>query len=232
MSITLKVLSWNTWANCDFAKVVEFLRASNADIISLQEVMVDDSTRDIVQYLANIGYDYVVGPWGKVAYYGGRTMANAVFTKHSIRATRVHELPAGEKRVAVEADITVRGTLIHAASLHLLHVHQQESLVQNLQAETLVRILPRKHVIVMGDFNATPNMTPIMRMRKLLTDTDPASTPTLNAPLFDCPNCEGQALDKIRLNYIFVSKDLTASSFKVEGGKGSDHFPISVRVEV
>ena len=84
----------------------------------------------------------------------------------------------------------------------------------------------------MGDFNATPEMTPIKLMREMLVDTDPVSSPTLDVPLFDCKVCEQAALPSTRLDYIFASKDLKTHSFKVEGPHGSDHLPISVVLEI
>lgn len=230
----IKILSWNIWADCNFAEVTEFLRTSNADIIGLQEVMVDDKKRDVVDFLGKLGYEHVVEPWGKIAYYGGRTMANGIFSRYPIIASKAHALSGSkkeEKRVAVEASIRVGNVMLTMLSLHIKHTHQKEMEIQKLQVENLIKVLPKEKVIVMGDFNATPDMTPIKRMREVLVDTNPDSTPTINPSFFDCKECDPKTIADTRLDYIFTSTDLKTHSPKVESPHGSDHLPISVTVE-
>lgn len=58
----LKILSWNIWNDGDFAQISAFLKKFDADIIGLQEVMLDDPTRDVIGYLKKLDYEYVCAP--------------------------------------------------------------------------------------------------------------------------------------------------------------------------
>lgn len=229
----LKLLSWNIWYHCDFTKAAEFLASADADIIGLQEVVPDDPARDIIGHLAKLGYHHVVAPVLKIPN-DGRTMSNAVFSKHGIVGTETVTLSEEESRNAVRADVRIGDKILHVFSTHLLHTHQQPSDIQALQAENLIQAVPAERSIVMGDFNATPDSAVIRKMRQAMVDIELASPPTLDVTLFDCPVCvrDREALAGARLDYIFTSKDLKASGFKVHGPAGSDHLPVSAVVEI
>ncbi len=226
----LKILSWNIWCDADFAKITEFLRVSDADIIGIQEVTPKDTTRDIVSFLSGLGYKHAISP-KDVTFQDGRTITAAVFSRLNVHPQEPNPLLTESPQQA-EMSVVFGGRVFHIFSIHLKHVHQQEADIQNEQIASLIKMLPKEHVIVMGDFNATPKMTAITRMREVLTDTDPKEMPTLNAPLFDCKVCDRSLISTTKLDYIFVSSDLQAHSFTVEEGKGSDHLPVSVILEV
>lgn len=230
IDMRLKILSWNIWCDGNFEKVSEFLAASKADIIGLQEVMPENKSYDVVSFLSKLGYEYAVAPIG-VTLDDGRMITNGVFSKYPIRTSRMHTLSEESGRQAVEAEIQVGGIVLRVFSFHLKHTHQQESPLQNLQAENLIKVFPKEKVVVMGDYNATSDMKPIKRMREMLVDTDPSSKPTWSLYPEGCPICNPQKLD-MRLDYIFVSKDLKTHSFKVEDSMASDHLPISVVLEL
>lgn len=224
----IKVLSWNIWLDGDFEKVTAFLHSANADIIGLQEVVPGDKSRDIVSFLSALGYESAITPIG-AAFPDGRMITVGVFSRHPIQEVKLHRLSEESDRQFVEARIKVGSTVLYVFSVHLVHTHQKDSALQTAQAEHIVRVLPQQQAIVMGDFNATPSMTPIQQMRKELVDTDPESQPTWSLHPEGCVVCKPEALDT-RLDYIFASKDLKTHSFKVENAQGSDHLPISVAV--
>ncbi len=227
----LKVPSWNIWIDGHFDSIKDFLRDADADIIGLQEVKDDDPERDVIGYLTELGYQHVFTPvakkWKDKVYRDGC----AVFSKHEIVSSMVHKLSEKDSRYAQQADVKINGSILHVFSTHLIHTHQKPSEVQELQAETLVGILPTERTIVMGDFNATPDSATIQKMKRdMFYDTDSASMPTWSVYPEGCHICNPQAID-IKLDYIFASKDLKTASFKVEESKGSDHLPIAVLVE-
>ncbi|MDO8482793.1 MAG: endonuclease/exonuclease/phosphatase family protein [bacterium] len=226
----LKILSWNIWCDGNFAQIAEFLRSSNADIIGLQEVVPEDTERDVTGFLTGLGYNHVFSAAMEIRSDGIK-MGNAIFSKYPIIATKTHILSDEKRRVAVEADITIGASTLKVFSLHTLHTHQKESDILNLQVENLISVLPKDRLVVMGDFNATPDTVPIKRMREVLVDTDPTEAPTWSLYPEGCHICRPQKLN-IRLDYIFVSKDLKTHSPQVGSSKGSDHLPISVIVEV
>lgn len=229
--MTLKVLSWNIWIDGYFDQVTDFLRTSNADIVGLQEVVSDDPKRGIIDFLEKLGYQHVFDPvehtWGGKIYRDGP----AIFSKYKILKSETYVLSQKDKRAAVKADIVVGAKTLHVFSTHLIHTHQKDSEEQNIQVSNLIKKLPTEHTILMGDFNATPESSAIKSMQKVLVNSDPSSTPTWSVYPEGCRICNPQKLDTC-LDYIFTSKDLKTSSFKVEESKASDHLPISVVVEI
>ena len=227
----LKVLSWNIWIDSDFNEVVKFLKNSPADIIGLQEVVNNNPARDIIKVLQNEGYNshfgYAEHSWGGNVYTDGP----AIFSKYEMSNKKTYVLSKKDKRAAVSCDIKVGNRLIHVFSTHLLHTHQKLDDEQEIQAATLIKGLPNNNVILMGDFNATPDSSVIKNVRKVLIDTDTKSLPTWSVYREGCLTCNQQTVE-IKLDYIFTSKDIKTGSFTVEESKASDHLPISAIVEV
>ena len=226
----LKVISWNIWDEGHFDEIAQFLKSSEADIIGLQEVLPFSKSIPIIEFLTSLGYEHVYAP-ARLSSDEKEEMGNAVFSKYPIISNAVHVLSDENKRIAVQADISVEGKIVHVFSVHLLHTHQQPSSIQELQADNLLKVLPQEKVIVMGDFNATPESVAVQKMHSVLTDTDTTHTPTWSVYPEGCPVCNLQKIDT-RLDYIFLSSDIKIITSKVENSKGSDHLPISVIVEV
>ncbi len=229
-SMQLKILSWNIWYDGNFEEIVKFFEVSRADIIGLQEVALNDPTRDIITYLKKFGYNHVFAP--ALTLEDGRIVGNAIFSKYKITNDTTHILSEERSRVVVGVDIQIGGTTFRVLNLHLVHTHQQPSEIQNTQAENLIRIIPRRKALVMGDFNATPESPIIKKMRSIMIDTEPQSVATLNVDLFDCPDCNPKIIANTRLDYIFTSKDVKTSVLTVEHANGSDHFPLCVIIEI
>jgi endonuclease/exonuclease/phosphatase family metal-dependent hydrolase len=226
----LKILSWNIWIDGHFGQIADFLKNCDADIIGLQEVQADDPERGVIGFLERLGYQHVFAPvreeWGGKIWNEGP----AIFSKHKILNPEIYDLPGNRK--AVGADIQIGGKILHVFNTHLVHTHQQESKVQNEQVENLIKVLPSEWVIVMGDFNATPDSTVIRKMQSILVTPDSLSSPTWSLYPGECPVCDPQAVLNTRLDYIFTSKDIKTNSFKVENSKASDHLPISASIEI
>ena len=224
----LKILSWNIWYDGDFAEISRFLREADADIVALQEVVPDDATRDTIGFMTSLGYHHVYAPVLTIA--DGRTMSNAIFSKYPIVSTETYILSEEKSRNALRADIQVQDTLLHVFTTHLAHTHQQPSAIQESQADTLIAALPKENTIVMGDMNATPDSITIQKMRAVMHDTEMRPLPTLNAHLFDCPDCDRTAIPTTRLDYIFVTPGMHTHDFHVHSSEGSDHLPVSVKL--
>ena len=183
--------------------------------------------------MKKLGYEHVVAPVFVIPN-DGRTMSNGIFSKFPIVKSKIHTLPDPKTntRNAIQADIDVQGKIIHVFMTHLLHTHQKSDLVQDSQIDELIKLLPKKNTIAMGDFNMTPESEGIKKMREVMQDAELAPVPTLDPKLFDCKVCDRDKIPTTRLDYIFTSKDIKSDSFKVHDSYGSDHLPISVNLEV
>ncbi len=227
-----KILSWNIWVDNHFDQVKGFLLKSNADIIGLQEVREGDPSRDTVNFLEKLGFNYIFSPiiknWdGEVWNFGP-----AIFTKHQIISTNTFILTENEdNRTLVQADIKIGDRLVHIFCTHLTHTHQQDSDIQLQQVKDLLVHIPDEKSVLMGDFNAVPDSKTIMKVKVVLIDADVNNEPTWSVYPKGCPTCNPQKID-IKLDYIFTTKDIKTNSYKVESAKGSDHLPISVVVEL
>ena len=229
----LKIVSWNIWCDGDFNGISKFLKSSNADIIGLQEVLPNSKKIPVIDFLKSLGYEYIYDGL-TITFSDGNTkeMGNAVFSKYKIIGTKVHNLSKENNRIAVQADIELPNGILHVFSTHIIHSHlMKPSELQDIQAENLLKILPKEKVIVTGDFNATPESNAVKIITKTLSNTDENLAPTWSIHPEGCPVCKPQKLD-LRLDYIFASNDLKTSSAKVESSKASDHLPISVLAEV
>lgn len=230
----IRVVSWNIWGGRYLPKIVEYLKSTDADVIGLQEVLQEpDGRNNTAQSIADtLGYNYVYAtamPWeerGKLLELG-----NAILTRYGIIGAKTHVLSDTERRIAIQADISVRRTTLHALSTHLLHTHQKSSLVQTQQAENLIKILPKGKTLLMGDFNATPQSTVVKKVSNVLQNLDATHAPTWSMYSDGCPVCNLGKVE-ITLDYIFVSSNLLRKSYRVGESDGSDHLPISAIAEL
>jgi endonuclease/exonuclease/phosphatase family metal-dependent hydrolase len=229
----IKILSWNIWCDCYFDKVKDFIAASNADIVGLQEVVLNDPERDIVTFMKGLGYEYVTVPSAEFTDDKGKhyVLNNGVFSKYPIVDSKIHLLRKEGKRGVIEAKIKIGSTILSFFSIHLKHTHLQRTELQDEQAQNLSAILPAKSGIVVGDFNSTPESHPINLMGQKYVNADKANTPTWSAYPEGCPVCKPQKIDTC-LDYIFVSPDIKFDSFEVGDSKGSDHLPISLSIDL
>lgn len=240
--MTIKILSWNIWGGQFLPEIKTFLKNEHPDIICLQEVIQNlDGSDNTAKIIADeLGYEWVYEPIHEVDTHILFTrleskkvmMGNAILSKYKILSHKKHILSPDERRIAVEACIDTGKTNLNICSTHLVHTHQQESDLQDLQVINLINALPKEHMLVMGDFNATPESNCISIISSVLNNTDIESeTPTWSVYPDGCPTCNRQSVDT-RLDYIFATKDLVTTSFNVGKTKGSDHLPVSVIVEI
>lgn len=239
--MSLKILSWNIWGGQYLPEIMNFLRAANADIIGLQEVIEDlDGSKNTAKIIAEeLGYEWVYVPTYKdetaklYKILEPKTVkrGNAILSKYKIVDYEAHKLSEEKKGMVLEASIPVNGRNLHIFSTHLVHTHQQPLELQNFQAENLLKFIPEKDAIVMGDFNATPGSECLKIVSNVLKNTDEnLSASTWSVYPEGCPKCNPQAIDT-RLDYIFTTEDMRIESFEVGNSKGSDHLPISAMLE-
>ncbi len=239
----LKVLTWNIWCGTYLEEVIAFLKKEQPDIISLQEVLEEENGNIALTIAKELGYEcvYALGMHMPAKFLNSSSInpdtlisfGNAILSKYPIIKSKTHDLPQGEnKRPMIQADIKVSEELLHVFSLHLKHSHQQALDIQNIQADKLLTVIPEDKSIVMGDYNCLSDSYPIRTISKVLNNTEPdKATPTWSKYIGGCSVCNISELTH-KLDYIFVTKDLTFNSFKVTDSNASDHLPVSVLIEI
>jgi endonuclease/exonuclease/phosphatase family metal-dependent hydrolase len=146
-------------------RIVDVLRATEPDIIALQEVTgMDDSEleRNQVRFIAEkLGFDYRIGENRRLH---GAAYGNAVLTRFPIVAAHNHDItrPRYEPRGCLEVTLALKGQ--HAAA-HLLRIHNVHLgtgfFERRHQVTRLLDVLgDRSEVgpprLVLGDFNEWP----------------------------------------------------------------------------
>jgi endonuclease/exonuclease/phosphatase family metal-dependent hydrolase len=238
----IKILSWNIWCGTYLNEVIKFLQKNKVDIISFQEVIENNSGNIAKMIAEKLGYEYVYAidmdmPLKWLPGYekdNKKTikMGNAILSRYKIVESKVHKLIKNEQRSVIEANIYIGDVLLNVFSVHIMHTHQKQLDLQDLQIENLLKILPEKNTIVMGDFNSLPNSSVIQRMNKSLNNSEiNCNTPTWSVYKDGCDICK---VDKVicKLDYIFTSKDIVTNSFRVYSSKASDHLPVSTFLEL
>ena len=225
----LKILSWNIWLDGNLGNIIEFVRESDADIIGMQEV-IPEREPNILESLAALGYHHAFSTVMELRH-DGKKMGNAVFSRFPILSHDTTALSEEPRRLADHVVLDVNGESIHIFNTHIMHTHQKQSDVQDSQIEKLLSLLPETRVLVMGDFNATPESGVVRRMSEVLISTDPSNTPTWSMYPAGCHACDPQSV-YTRLDYIFASRDLATHSPAVGKSDASDHLPISVTVSI
>lgn len=230
--MVVKVLSWNIWAGKNLDKVIEFLSQVDADIIGLQEVKVQNGQNDAEEIAKKLKANFFYCKTFTDDRHSVPTyqLGNAILTKFTIEKSVCHELSSlelyrksseTEPRTAVEVNLHINGNgkSLNLFSAHLAHSPRlRPSKMRDIQLNNLLKHLSNPLTILMGDFNSQPDSEIIKKLGKILinTDKDPIK-PTMN---------------DMRIDYIFVSKDITVKRFRILGSDASDHLPILAEIEV
>jgi endonuclease/exonuclease/phosphatase family metal-dependent hydrolase len=163
---TVRVLCYNvhhcegTDGKLDLARIAKVVRASDPDLVALQEL--DDRTRrtggvDQAAELARL--TGLHAKFGKAIDFQGGGYGQAVLSRFPIREATVHPLPGmpgRETRIALEARLTIDGRDLSFVTTHLDHQLAAERERQVAKLNELFAAADRP-VILAGDLNATPD---------------------------------------------------------------------------
>lgn len=209
----------------DLERIAKLITDAKADIVGLQEV--DRGTertgkRDLPAELARLTGMTV--RFDKNIPHEGGEYGNAVLTKFPIKRaknTHLKSFAQGEQRGVQQLVLDVRGREVLFMNTHLDArrdpAEREHSAIELQQIVATAGTMP---VILVGDFNAAPNATSIVKVREFLTD----SWPLVNQdPGFTIPVRKPSR----RIDYIFITKS-TVEPLKMEvlQSEASDHLPI------
>jgi endonuclease/exonuclease/phosphatase family metal-dependent hydrolase len=215
----------------DFDIMADTIKTCEADIIGLQEIR--DQSQD-AEYQAQtkiiaekLGYHYYY--FAEAIRFGGvNPYGNAIISRFPISSAETIIIPDPEikqydgyyeTRCLLKATIDVGNGLNVLVSHFGLNPDEQENAV-----ETVISNISEKPCVLMGDFNMEPD-NPILRpiMQKLHDTAKDFSTPKLSFPS-DTPS--------VKIDYIFVSKDLNVLCADIPAIISSDHRPHVATIEL
>jgi endonuclease/exonuclease/phosphatase family metal-dependent hydrolase len=169
----LRVLSYNihhgegTDGKVDLARLAKVIRGCEADLVALQEVDLKTRRTGGVDQTAELArLTGLHGRFGKGIDYEGGEDGQAVLSRSPIAGLTVHPLPGEpdrERRIAVEARVTVAGRDLSFVTTHL---HHQNASFRERQAARLDELFGNvgRPVILAGDLNAVPGSKPLQRL--------------------------------------------------------------------
>lgn len=234
----IKFMSYNT-QHClnfitreiDFDIIADTIKKCEADIIGLQEIRDEGQDADYqsqAKIIAEkLGYHYYYFAEA-IRFEGVNPYGNAIISRYPIISAETIMIPDPEikkydgyyeTRCLLKATIDVRNGLNVLVSHFGLNPDEQENAV-----ETVVSNIPKEHCVLMGDFNMAPDNQILNPIMQGLQDTAKFfSTNKLSFPS-DTP--------KVKIDYIFVSKDLKVEYADIPEIISSDHRPHVATIEL
>ncbi len=235
--MNIKIMSYNT-QHClnfitreiDFDIITDTIKKFGADIIGLQEMRGEgdraDYTAQTETLAEKLGFNYYFAEAIRIG--GTNPYGNAVLSRYPIISAETVPIPDPavkkydqkyETRCLLKAKIDVGGGINVLVSHFGLNPDEQENAVK-----TVVANLPKEKCVLMGDFNMQPdneNLTPIKQ--RLCDTAEKFDSPKLSFPS-DTP--------RVKIDYIFVSSDLTAADADIPAIVSSDHRPHVATVNI
>lgn len=229
--VTLRVMSYNIHhgegldKRVDLERIAQLIREARADVVGLQEVdrgCERTQRRDLPAELARLTGMHV--HFEKNIPYQGGEYGNAVLSRFPIkraRNTHYQMLRPGEQRGVLQLVLDVGGREILFLDTHLDYRPDDSERLLNVQElQEMVRGVGAMPVIMVGDFNATPESRTIANVKAFMTD---AWDVVGQGNGFTIPVRKPAK----RIDYIFVTP-ATVEPLKIEvlRSEASDHLPL------
>lgn len=201
------------------------IKKLGADIIGLNEMRGEGPregyTAQTEALASKLGFNCY---FAKAFDVGGNSpYGNAILSRYPILSGKTVKIPDPgqgkfEPRCILIADID---TPLGIITVLVTHFGLSQIEQQNAHKTVMENILPEKCVL-MGDFNITPDSPIIADISSKMTDTATLfSEPKLSYPS-DFP--------KIKIDYVFVSKDLVPTFADIPAHVVSDHRPYVIKI--
>ena len=157
------------------ARILDELRASNPDVVCLQEVLQKPGLPNQARTLAE-GLDYEAAFASVDSAGAAKRYGNALLTRHPmLEKNEKRLLPRDDYRVALHVRLSVKGRPVNVYSTHLHYSGESAGTeVRSTQIRGLLAFVEATKgdapVIVAGDFNATPGAAELDLLNPLLKD--------------------------------------------------------------
>ena len=210
----------------DIEKIADVIQESGAQIVGLQEVdsrfvrsFFRDQARELAERLDMYYY------FGENFTLLGAGYGNAVLSKFPIVSASNLQLDGkGEQRGVVSATIDIYGKEVNFLVTHL-------SLNRSIRDKQLQQIrryigLLEDEVILVGDFNSTPGAGEIMYIERRLKE---AVKELGREDLYTFVGRDGV---RTRIDYVFLSPEITVSDVWTIDSDASDHLPLLANIGI
>ena len=207
----------------DFDIMADAIIKCGADVIGLQE-MRDESEDEEYKAQAKIiaeklGFYYYFAE--AIRFDGKNPYGNALISRYPIISTETILIPNPvvpeydgyyETRCILKARIDVDDGINVLVSHFGLNPDEHRNAVQTIAAN-----ISSERCVLMGDFNVEPDNPVLQPIREQLYDT----AEKFDSPKFSFPT----DIPSVKIDYIFVSKDLSVTDADIPNIVASDHRP-------
>jgi len=150
--------------------VIDAIRASDADIVALQEVAGVTQIRSIAEAL-NMNYAFA---WHQTASSRKRWWGVGILSRFPITRSRSAEISWGRGN---SRSILIASIATHQGTVSVFSIHKDKDLrdgasIRNILAEARAETNP---VLLAGDFNVRPGDKRLNELKKTFVDTAPAA---------------------------------------------------------
>ena len=230
----IKIMSFNT-QHCenflthkiDFSFFADTIRKCNADIVGLQEMRNKGISADYenqleeLSRLSELGYYYFAKAFdvdGKNPY------GNGILSRIPIVSAETVLIPEPDPRGYdgyYEQRCLLKAKLENGLTVIVTHFGLNPDELENA-VKTVLENLEDEKCVLMGDFNACPENPLLLPIRERMKDT---------ADMFDVPKLSFPSDNPtMKIEYIFVSKDIETVSADIPARVVSDHRPYVAKI--
>lgn len=209
----------------DLEALAQVIEASNAGVISLQEVSrgwVINGSVDMLQWLSQrLDMPYAFGPTE------GLQWGNAVLSRYPIVSVETATLPPDSLRLRrgyIQVEINAGRETLQLIDTHLHHLEPDSEIRQEQVPVLIAAWEGAPKTILMGDTNATPDSPEMMMLAEAgLVDVGALIGPTPGYTFVSA------APDR-RIDYFWASPDLILTDYDITQTTASDHLPLTTTI--
>ena len=226
----LRVMTYNIHQGIDekmrlnLEAIAETIRQAHPDVVALNEVNRGRSSNgfvDVLPYLSHkLGMPYVFGANSRDGQYG-----NALLSRYPVQAWSNHHyrINTTERRGVLEVSVQVGpGEPVHFFVTHLDQIGGPQNARQEQASEALDLWRGQTRSVLLGDLNAEPYKPELANIYQAgWVDTLQATGKGQVFTFWD-PNPQAGR----RIDYIFVTPDISIESTQVLESRASDHLPV------
>ncbi|MBQ2940929.1 MAG: endonuclease/exonuclease/phosphatase family protein [Clostridia bacterium] len=230
----MKIMTFNT-QHCqnyitrkiDFEAMAKVIRDSGADFVGLNEMRGKGTNIEYekqVEILSSLTGMKYYGFGDAIMVGGENPYGNGFLSNIPVVEWEKIMIPdsVGEKTPTHETRCILKITLEGGITVLVTHFGLNDDEKENA-VKTVLENLENEKCILMGDFNVTPDDEFLTPIKERMTDTADA----FSAPLLSFPSDE----PRIKIDYIFVSRDIKVISADIPAIIASDHRPHTAEIE-
>lgn len=218
-------------APVDIEKSAEFIKNENPIVCGLNEVdkLTERSGKiDEIDFFEK--YTGMKGIFCKTIDIHGGEYGNGFLTRYPVLDSEIIHIPDVEggnfeHRAILKVRVDIEGKVVTFLQTHSGLTEKEK----NNCIDALCDIIDSLDtpVVLMGDFNMSPDFPALEKIRARLTDTAPLLN---NGEFYTFGTYEG--VTKQHIDYIFVSKEIKPLTLTVPDTKISDHYPVIMECEM